>query len=145
MEDDKLIELIDKYYQGDTILEEEVYLRRCLGTTVSDNPEIREAQAIMSYVAMAASKEGKKRTVWYRWTEAAVIAIVLAVGLSSLIWNDNLSLCSTMIACKEYDNNETALALISSQLDAIGEASDELEEELREDLLMVVELPDSSE
>lgn len=145
MKDDKLIELIDKYYRGETSLEEEVYLRRCLATTVSDNPEIKEAQAIMSYVAMTATKERKKRTVWYRWTEAAVIAIVLAVGISSLVWNDNLSLCSTMIACKEYDNHEIAIDLISSQLDAIGEASAELEEELREDLLMVVDLPGNYE
>lgn len=143
MKEDELIELLDKYYQGETSLDEERTLRRSLIETTSDLPEIKETLAIMTYVDMAASKERKRGTEWYRWAEAAVVALVLAVGFSTLMLRGNLSVCSTMIACKEYDSHETALALISSQLDAIGEASDELEEELREDLLMMVELSDN--
>lgn len=158
MKDKELIKLINKYFQGETSLEEERVLQKILRESASGLPEIEEVKAVMSYIEISALKDGTdhsedlQRTSPFisgsvsqpvfkgnlrRWVVAAAVAIVAGVGLSPLFLKDDLSVCSTMIACREDNSREVAFALMSSQLDAIGAASDEVKEEVMEDLFLM--------
>ena len=138
MKENELLSLIDKYFQGETSLEEEEVLRRELRQTDSQHPAVTEAKAVLSYIAMIKRTGGRKGN-WRRWSVAAAVAVLIgAVGLPLLIRQDN-SVCSTMIACRMDNSQETAFNLISSQLEAVGYASDEVAEEVLDGLVLMSE------
>ncbi len=150
MNEKELLSLIDKYFQGETSLEEEQILRRELRQTESDNPVVTEAKAVFAYVAMASSlhservlrKEenaGKRKLAWRRWSVAAAVAILVG-GVGIPLWlSQDKSVCSTMIACRMDNSQETAFSLISSQLEAVSDASDEVAEEVFDGLMLMTE------
>ncbi len=178
MNEKELLSLIDKYFQGETSLEEERMLRRELRQTNSDNPVVAEAQAVFAYVAMEAyhampsfesinsasdvidtASEGantasilhsesapqkevnirKRKLVWRRWSVAAAVALLVG-GVGIPLWlSQDKSVCSTMIACRMDNSQETAFSLISSQLEAVSDASDEVAEEVFDGLMLMTE------
>ncbi|MDE6335166.1 MAG: hypothetical protein K2L34_01230 [Muribaculaceae bacterium] len=138
MKENELLSLIDKYFQGETSLEEERELRHSLMLTESGHPSVMEAKAVLAYVAMI-KRTGGRKVNWRRWSVAAAVAVLIGtVGLPLLIRQDN-SVCSTMIACRMDDSQETAFNLISSQLEAVGYASDEVAEEVLDGLVLMSE------
>ncbi|MDE6770239.1 MAG: hypothetical protein K2J78_10995 [Muribaculaceae bacterium] len=162
MKENELLSLIDKYFQGETSLEEERELRRSLMETDSEHPSVMEAKAVLVYVAMAATgigrsskkadtygssmigsssmieRNGGGKLRWRRWSVAAVAVLIAGFGLPMFLNNDK-SLCSTMLACRMDYSQETAFNLISSQLEAVGYASDEVAEEVFDGLVLMSE------
>lgn len=135
--DKELQSLIDRYFQGETTLEEEMRLRRMLLETTSDNPRILETLAVFSYTDMKAGvKKRKRHRSWKNFAAAAVIAsILLTIGVTVYNFSGSrVSVCSTMIACKESDNEELAINLMLTQLEAVGEASVNVDNDIRSDL-----------
>ncbi|MDE5882767.1 MAG: hypothetical protein K2H60_13670 [Muribaculaceae bacterium] len=163
MKENELLSLIDKYFQGETSLEEERELRRSLMETDSEHPSVTEAKAVLVYVAMAATgigrsskkadtygssmmgsssmieRNGGSKLRWHRWSVAAAVAVLIAEFGLPMFLNNDKSLCSTMIACRIDNSQETAFNLISSQLEAVGYASDEVAEEVLDGLVLMSE------
>lgn len=169
MEENELLSLIDKYFQGITSLEEEEVLRRSLRDTASEHPSVAEAKAVLAYVAMASSLdepssegvvthrdarinrsskgeqtfrvEGRsdRKLKWRRWSVAAAVAILVGSVTVPMLFRQDDSVCSTMIACRMDNSQETAFNLISSQLEAVGLASDEVAEEVLDGLVLMSE------
>ncbi len=159
--------LIEKYFEGATTLHEERALREALLKSGSDDPQIVEAKAVMAYVGMASStlkttdetediqhkdaqnsqllmksaKKNKMRRPSFPqpWSIAASIA-VLIVCVAALLWfMPERSDYYTMIACVEDSSRDAAIDLIGSQLQALGEASDDVETDVLESLNLVMD------
>lgn len=169
MEENELLSLIDKYFQGLTSLEEEKVLRRSLRDTASEHPTVMEAKAVLAYIAMASSHnelsskgivthrdtrinrsskgsqsfriEGGigRKMKWGRWSVAAAVVILVGSVMLPMLLRQDDSVCSTMIACRMDNSQETAFNLISSQLEAVGFASDEVAEEVLDGLVLMSE------
>ena len=180
MKDADLIQLIDKYFEGNTTLEEERLLRLALDETSSADPRVEEARAVMAYTAVASlqsinekgriaddrneavspnveppekvnpiavgglnEKGSRKRSVNVvrRWMwQAAAVAAVLFIGVSVTIAVKSTETgYHTMIACVEDSSKDVAFDLISSQLQAVGEASEIIEEDVQGSLNLMLD------
>lgn len=180
MKDADLIRLINKYFEGETSLNEERQLRSALNETSSADPRIEEARAVMAYTAVASSLRGNekgritddrneavspnveapedvnplavggsndkgsrkrdvngiRRRVW----QAAAVAAVLFIGVSVTIAVKSTETgYHTMIACVEDSSKDAAFDLISSQLQAVGEASAMIEEDVQGSLNLMLD------
>lgn len=179
MKDADLIRLINKYFEGETSLNEERQLRSALNETSSADPRIEEARAVMAYTAVASLRgnergritddrneavslnveapeevnllavggsndkgsrkrnvNGIRRRVW----QAAAVAAVLFIGVSVTIAVKSTETgYHTMIACVEDSSKDAAFNLISSQLQAVGEASAMIEEDVQGSLNLMLD------
>ena len=179
MKDADLIRLINKYFEGETSLNEERQLRSALNETSSADPRIEEARAVMAYTAVASLRgnersritddrneavspnleapeevnplavggsndkgsrkrnvNGIRRRVW----QAAAVAAVLFIGVSVTIAVKSTETgYHTMIACVEDSSKDVAFDLISSQLQAVGEASEIIEEDVQGSLNLMLD------
>ncbi len=179
MKDADLIRLINKYFEGETSLNEERQLRSALNETSSADPRIEEARAVMAYTAVASLRgnergsitddrneavslnveapeevnplavggsndkgsrkrnvNGIRRRVW----QAAAVAAVLFIGVSVTIAVKSTETgYHTMIACVEDSSKDVAFDLISSQLQAVGEASAMIEEDVQGSLNLMLD------
>lgn len=152
MKESDLIKLIDRYFEGATTLEEEVGLRKALAVCDSEDPRIEEAKAVMTYVEMSAAygafavsahsseaaiSNRKRRGFWRgrgaTWRIAVAACLLLVISAALMFPRDDHN-CYTMIACVEDPSHEKAFDLINSQLEAMGEASGAVEDEVRESL-----------
>lgn len=155
MKDSELIILIDRYFEGTASLDEERILKEALRECESDNPRVREVKAVMAYIAMCASsgspvksrslppsdrRSGESRRVkTIILGIAASVAVLLGLSAYFTILPDD-SRCYTMIACVEDPSRDKAFDLISSQLEAVGEASGDVEEDVKESLDLFFDL-----
>ena len=139
MEETDILPLIERYLEGQTTLDEERRLRDALLHTDSDHPSVTEAKALMAYMDMAShfprrqSSGGgvtKFRITSRIWQMAASVAILTAIGIGVIRFGGSDSHCYTMIACVEDSSSKKAFDLIGSQLQAVGEASDEVTSDL---------------
>lgn len=179
MKDADLIRLINKYFEGETSLNEERQLRSALNETSSADPRIEEARAVMAYTAVASLRgnekgritddrneavspnpeapeevnplavggsndkgsrkrnvNGIRRRIW----QAAAVAAVLFIGVSVTIAVKSTETgYHTMIACVEDSSKDVAFDLISSQLQAVGEASAMIEEDVQGSLNLMLD------
>ena len=179
MKDADLIRLINKYFEGETSLNEERQLRSALNETSSADPRIEEARAVMAYTAVASLRgnergritddrneavslnveapeelnplavegsndkgsrkrnvNGIRRRIW----QAAAVAAVLFIGVSVTIAVKSTETgYHTMIACVEDSSKDAAFDLISSQLQAVGEASAMIEEDVQGSLNLMLD------
>lgn len=81
--DDILSTLIERYFAGETTLDEERRLRELLAASADDTPAVREAKAVMGYSlaspveAPAISLPRRRKSVWRHIPAAAAVAALL--------------------------------------------------------------------
>lgn len=124
----QLEELIGRYFEGDTSVQEEKALRQCLAHCPWESDAIDEARFTMGYFAAHSRQQGRKS----RWLTsdriigiAASIAVLLAVG-GYVIWHQQpqtADMCIAYVNGKTIDNDAAVMALINNDLDRIGDAS----------------------
>ena len=124
----QLEQLIERYFDGMTSLQEENAMRQVLAHCPWQSDAIDDAKVVMGYFSahsnqqrQSAIKVTRKRAIGI----AASIAIVLAVGGFTL-WHQQVNdkdLCVAYVNGKTIHNNDEVMALIQNDLNMIGDAS----------------------
>ena len=116
--------LIARYFDGETSVEEETLLRKHLAATHIDTPEVREAKAVMSYLAStnAPKPVAEKRRSWVGTAVkvAATVAILVAVAIP-LLTRTTSSECYAYVNGERVNGDEAVEALMLDQMAALGE------------------------
>lgn len=83
---DELLRLVDRYFEGETSLEEERLLRRLLAESESRSAEVEEARAVMGLFACARSgapcRRKERRSLWFPISVAASIAVIIGTVIT---------------------------------------------------------------
>ncbi|MEZ3533274.1 MAG: hypothetical protein K1V90_09420 [Muribaculaceae bacterium] len=143
MEKPELHNLIERYFDGETTLEEErLLLHTLLGMRELDE-ECASALAVMGYARTQTAPRNaenagailKKRS-WHRYAAGVSVAAVIAVfsigTVSNLIPNSSSpeSECFACIDGDRTNNEEIVRHLIASQFEEVSQASESLDEEV---------------
>ena len=123
----ELEQLIERYFDGLTTVEEEAALRACLARCPWYSESIEDAQVVMGYFA-ALSKDQRHsaaRTTRQRIAGiAASIVIVLSVAVFAL-WHQwqPMDECVAYVNGQAISNDREVMALVENDLSSIGNAS----------------------
>ena len=124
----ELEELIKRYFDGETTIEEEQALTQCLAACPWNSETIDEARFTMGYFA-AYRRQQERKSRWLTRDRiigiAASIAVILAVG-GYVIWHQPpqaADMCIAYVDGKTIDSSDEVMALIENDLNTIGEAS----------------------
>ena len=125
---DQLEQLIGRYFEGETSLQEEQALRQCLADCPWESDTIDEARFTMGYFA-AHCRQQERKSRWLTSDRiigiAASIAVILAVG-GYVIWHQQpqtADMCIAYVNGKTINSSEEVMSLIENDLNTIGEAS----------------------
>ena len=141
------IDLVERYFNAETTLEEEKALRRFLATSEAQSEEFEEIRAVMSYLAVGKKqyKSVQKRSSWRLgnssyWWAAAVVAL-----LFMLPWNDWLpkqeDVCIAYVGGNELQNTEQVMQLMRKSVQQVyaEESRNDVELQLK-DMFKTIEL-----
>ncbi len=123
----ELEQLIERYFDGLTTVEEETALRACLARCPWHSESIEDAQVVMGYFA-ALSKDQRHsaaRTTRQRIAGiAASIVILLSVAVFAL-WHQwqPMDECVAYVNGQAISNDREVMALVENDLSSIGNAS----------------------
>lgn len=130
----ELEQLIERYFDGETSLQDEQMLREALADCPWESETINEAKFTMGY--FAAHKQQRRRATTapnrFRYTAiAATIAILLAVGVG-LLWQNNQpqDVCIAYVNGKAIHNEQEVFNLLQSDLNDMGNATQGLADQL---------------
>lgn len=129
--------LIERYFEGETTISEERWLRGNLPKMMGKSQEIDEALAVMGYAA-ASDKDSvkKKRKPSYRWVAvAASLALILAAGgiYTHYLKTSQKSTFMAYSGGVKIDRDE-AMQLIALQMEEMSDASHDIKTEVEDDL-----------
>ena len=132
---EELEQLIDRYFEGDTTVEEEQTLRQCLADCPWDSEAIDEARFTMGYFTAHKQQQHRANRVSnrFRYTAiAASIALLMAVGIGTLLHyqSQTNNMCVAYVNGKTIDNDDAVMALIANDLNAMDDASMSMEAQL---------------
>lgn len=129
--------LIEKYFEGETTLAEERWLRENLPRMRGESPEIDEALAVMVYAAAPGKdRSSGKRQKSYRWIAAAAsLALILTAGgiYTHHLHSPQKSTFMAYSGGVKIDREE-AMQLIAAQMEEMSEASQDIKTEVEDDL-----------
>jgi hypothetical protein len=130
----ELEELIGRYFDGETTIEEEQVLKQCLAECPWNSEAIDEARFTMGYFTAHKQQSSRvaKRVNRSRFTAiAASIAVLLAVG-AGLLWQAGQAddVCVAYVNGKAIHNEKEILSLMHNDLNAMGKATQGLAEQL---------------
>lgn len=139
MDKEQIHILIDRYFEGDTTLQEEKRLRDNLPVLAGESVEIDEALAVMGYAARPAKKAPSTGNTGRRYkmimTAAASLALLLAAGgIYHHFSNEDRH--NTFMAYSggvKLDRQET-MKLIAAQMEEMSDASQSVRDEVEDDL-----------
>lgn len=123
----ELEQLIERYFDGLTTVEEEAALRACLARCPWHSESIEDAQVVMGYFA-ALDKDQRHsaaRTTRQRIAGiAASIVILLSVAVFAL-WHQwqPMDECVAYVNGQAISNDREVMALVENDLSSIGNAS----------------------
>ena len=130
----ELEQLIARYFDGETTLQEEQMLRDCLADCPWQGDTIDEARFTLGY--FTAHKQQSRPAVkssnrFRRAAIAASIAVLLTVGIGAL-WHSRQSdgECIAYINGKTIHNEKEVLSLMQNDLNEIGNATQSLADQL---------------
>lgn len=132
----ELEHLIERYFDGETSVQEEQMLRETLADCPWSSEAIDEARFTMGYFAAhCQEKERTARKIHRRQLIgiAASIAIILAIGIPAMYhsWFAPHNECIAYVDGKIIDNDEVVMALIESDLSKMEDASNSMEAQLQ--------------
>lgn len=129
--------LIERYFEGETTLAEERWLRENLPKMQGESPEIDESLAVMGYAAISdKDKIRRKRSISYRWIAVAASLVLLLTAGGIYTHHLHSSQKSTFMAYSggvKIDRDE-AMHLIAAQMEEMSEASHDIKTEVEDDL-----------
>lgn len=130
----ELEQLIERYFEGETSLQEEQVLRQSLANCQWQSETIDEARFTMGY--FTAHKHERRRTgrvgATLRYAAiAASVAVLLTVGVG-LLWQSRQAedMCVAYVNGKAIHNQKEVITLMHGDLNEIGNATESLEEQL---------------
>lgn len=125
---EELERLIERYFDGETTLDEEAALRQALANCPWTSSVIDDAKMVMGYFAAhskhqrrASSRTARRQHIGI----AASIAFMLAIG-GIVLWSQQrqqADQCIAYVNGKAISNDDAVIALINNDLDRIGDAS----------------------
>ena len=132
----ELEQLIERYFDGMTTVEQETALRKSLVQCPWQSEAINEAKAVMGYF-VAHSLQRRRASLRQSSLRiaaiAATIALVIAIGGYQL-WNTHGQMaedvCIAYVNGKVLDNSDEVMALIEQDLNSINTASQGMETQL---------------
>ncbi|MDE6323161.1 MAG: hypothetical protein K2L46_03680 [Paramuribaculum sp.] len=138
----RLKQLSGLYFEGLTTLEEEAELRQLVADQDLSGTEADAVRAVMSFAACSEMRRpraaAKKSHVILRLTTR--VAVAASVAVVALFWQPQRSDRPSFDDCYAYvdghlvDNPDKVMALVSAELEALGEASETIEEDIENDL-----------
>lgn len=128
--------LIRRYFDAETSLEEERWLRSHLPPLAGTDPEIDEALAVMGYAAgiPRCTTTAVRRRFRTAATVAATLTLLLAAG-GSYLYFSHRNTSAKLVAYSggvRLDRQE-AMRLIEAQMEEMGDASKSIELEVIDD------------
>lgn len=132
----ELEQLINRYFDGETSIQEEQMLREALADCPWSSEAIDEARFTMGYfvahrkAGQQTSKKSYRRQVI---GIAASIAIILAIGIPAMYhsWFASQPQCIAYVNGKVIDNDDAVMALIASDLSKMEDASNSMAAQLQ--------------
>ncbi len=132
----ELEQLIERYFDGETTVQEEQMLRVALADCPWNSETIDEARFTMGYFA-AHSREGQRKAIKTNRRQligiAASIAILLAIGIHAMNnkWFSQQQQCIALVNGKVIDNDDAVMALIEKDLNKMEDASNSMAAQLQ--------------
>lgn len=120
MEKSNMIQVVRRYFDGETNEDEEQLLRRFLATEAGQDSDFDEVRAVMSVFAAGKAvtqKQPRSRRLW-PWLAAACV-----VGLAWLLWtgiDNSQDICVAYVNGQKITNRDEVLALMHESWDDIG-------------------------
>lgn len=140
---DCLLRMVEKYFDGDTTIEEEKWLRRELLSTDCRDAAVEEALAVMGYAATSRADALKSSAVAMRkspsfpgWMAgAASVAVIIAISLALFSPQNagKTGRCVAYIHGQKIEDAEVIRNLASLQIAEIGESSDDIDEQIQKE------------
>lgn len=130
----ELEQLIERYFDGMTSVEEEETLRRTLAHCPWDSQAIDEAKAVMGYFAVHSDRQRHLATRGKRLRItgiAATVAIILAVGGYAL-WHQQRpdDVCIAYVNGHVVQGDDQVMAMVADDLDRIDNAANAMTDQL---------------
>ena len=131
----ELEQLISRYFDGETSIQEEQELRQCLANCPWNSDLIDEARFTMGYFAAHVQQQRRvvKMTSRRRITAiAASIAVLLTIGASALWYTQqSQGKCLAYVNGKAISNEDAVMELIAQDLNTMDVASQSMEAQLQ--------------
>ena len=123
--DEQLCQLIDRYFEAETSLEEEALLRRMVAHRTE--PQFNAIRAVLGYASAKrrASAERCRRSLLRVATAAAVVAVVASVGIGIAHGHSVDGACYAMVGGTRINDEAQVVALMQGSLGDIGDAAAE--------------------
>jgi signal recognition particle subunit SEC65 len=138
---DSLHSLIEKYFDGETSLDEERSLRRTLAVTSLQSDKIDEAKAVLGFFAAQRKSARPKQRKLHYWAAAATIALLVASSVSILhLVNKDTTSYTCYIAGNYSDSKEDSFAIMQDQLSDINDARTEVYNDIDDQLGDIFEI-----
>lgn len=129
----ELEQFIDRYFEGETTVQEEQLLRDVLADCRWNSDTIDEARFTMGYFT-AHKQQQRVPKVSNRFRYAAIaasVAVLLAVGVGTLLHSQQpKDMCVAYVNGKTVENDDAVMALIAKDLNAMDDASMSIEAQL---------------
>ena len=132
----ELEQLINRYFDGDTSVQEEQLLRETLADCPWSSEAIDEARFTMGYFAAhshESQRVSKKSNRGMVIGIAASVAILLAVGIHGINhnWFSQQQQCIAYVNGKVIENDDAVMALIENDLNMMEDASNSMAAQLQ--------------
>lgn len=133
-------ELVARYFDGATTVDQERQLRRLLASTGYSSPAADEARALLGYFAAERGRaaetarrrsRGLRRTVL---TVAASVAVMVAVTVALFRSADSPMECYAMVGSERVEDMNEIRALIDADLGCIADAQHSINDAIAADL-----------
>lgn len=123
----ELERLIERYFEGETSLQEEQTLRQQLAECPWESEIIDEARFTMGYFTAHQRQQQQRPAAANRYRVMAIaasVALLLTVG-TGLLWHSQQpkDVCIAYVNGQEIHNDEAVMALIENDLNNINNAS----------------------
>ena len=129
----ELEQLIERYFDGETSVQEEQMLRAALADCPWSSETIDEARFTMGYFA-AHSREGQRKAKKTNRRQligiAASIAIILAVGVYAWHHQQPDDVCIAYVNGQVVQDNDKVMALVADDLSKMDNAANAMTDQL---------------
>lgn len=136
IDEKRISDLIERYFNAETTPEEERELKRAVAT--NSNPRYDEIRAVLGFVAMKKSHNGNVRRVHWNYrtiSVAAMLAVVVAIAFgvikSSNSADESENVCYAYIDGKKIDNYPNVMSIVDGNLSDVRTASDETQSNIQ--------------
>lgn len=134
------LQLTERYFAGETSLEDERKLRQLLAMPELEGDSLDEARAVLGFAAVSPlAKPGKGSSSSWRvaMKVAASVALLFAIGVSFYAVSDSEYIGRDSVAYvdgERIDNPVLVAEIMHSELSLLGEATAEVREDISSEL-----------